>query len=199
MPSCCEHDHNKVDQAVEKHHEHSKCVSFGGDKRLMYFGVIALIVIIGGVAWGLLGAGKTDPSSVSSSGGASKIVLEPSQWDAGEISMANGKYSRTVTVKNSGDAPLKIMGVQTSCMCTSASLTVNSEKSPAFGMPGHGRAPLWDGMEIAPGAEGQLEIIFDPLAHGPDATGKVVREVYLRTNDPKNKEAVVKFTANVVK
>lgn len=198
MPSCCDHDHNKVDQAVQKHHEHGASVSGGGDKRLMYFGAIALAVIIGGVAWGLL-AGKGS-APVSSASGAAKIVLEPQEWDAGDISMANGKYSRAVTVKNSGDAPLKIIGMQTSCMCTSVSLAVNGEKSPSFGMPGHGgRLPLWDGMEIAPGAEGQLEIIFDPLAHGPDATGKVVREIYLRTNDPKNQEAVVKFTANVIK
>lgn len=192
MSSCCQ-GHSRDNKSKSNFKEKTSLRGLS-DYRLMIFGSLVILLIFGGVIWGVL-----SDKSTSASSGAPKIVIEPQRFDAGEISMAQGLYTETVMIKNEGDAPLKISGIQTSCMCTTAALEVNGQKSPSFGMPGHGGTPFWGGMEIAPGSSGALEIVFDPLAHGPEATGKVIREIYLRTNDPNTSEAVVSFTANVMK
>ncbi len=82
-----------------------------------------------------------------------------------------------VPLKNSGTAELIIEAVSTSCGCTTA------EVQPEV---------------LAPGAEARLTVTFDSGAHGPDATGEVTRQVFIRSNDPDEPEIEFRFTAVIL-
>lgn len=111
-------------------------------------------------------------------GGASKepsIALETAAFDFGDV--ANGRIvTRELAVSNTGDAPLVVERITTSCGCTQATL---------------------EPMTIPAGESGLLTIRFDSGAHGPDLTGPMMRQVYLGSNDPDTTMATVEFTANI--
>ena len=112
--------------------------------------------------------------------------------------MADGLVTHNFAIENSGDGSLKISGIKTSCMCTSAIFEYNGERSPKFGM--HNNPAFWS-KEIEPGQSADLEVTFDPNAHGPNATGPVTRVVFVFTNDggTNNQETKFIFSANVIK
>lgn len=128
--------------------------------------------------------------------GTPKMVISETEFDAGEISMADGPLIHSYEIKNDGDGDLKISAIETSCMCTTSVLKVDDKTSPEFGM--HGNPVGWS-EKIAPGQTAELEVTFDPAFHGPSGTGPVTRAVVFETNDLKNKEAEVKLSAHVVK
>lgn len=128
-----------------------------------------------------------------------KMTISPMEFNAGDISMANGKYTTVYKVKNDGTADLKISKIITSCMCTTAMLKIDGRTSPAFGMPGHNSGGLLWSETIKPGQTGDLEVIFDPLAHGPEATGPIDRTMTITSNDPTNPNINLRFFGNVVK
>lgn len=102
--------------------------------------------------------------------------------DFGSISMAAGKVTHRYTISNVAAVPVTITGVSTSCMCTVATIVTNSgERSPSFGMPGHGRMPTVR-ETLAPGATALVEIVFDPAAHGPAGVGRIERTVLVDTD-----------------
>lgn len=106
-----------------------------------------------------------------------KIELPTDNFEFGDV--VNGKIvSKDIVVENRGSAPLVIEDVITSCGCTTGEVTPST---------------------ISPGEQGVLHITFDSGAHGPELTGQLMRQVYLVTNDQKNPEMMVEFTANVVK
>ncbi|MEK7680789.1 MAG: DUF1573 domain-containing protein [Patescibacteria group bacterium] len=151
-------------------------------------GLLAIIIVAAG-------------GSKSDTTGKAKIVLETTSFDFGDVSMANGKVTKTISIKNEGDADLKISKMSTSCMCTTAALEIDGKKSPAFGMPGHGGPSLpWTGT-IPAGKTGMLELVFDPNAHGPDATGPIKRTINITSNDSGEKGSVniISFEGNVIK
>ncbi len=80
-------------------------------------------------------------------------------------------------MRNSGQADLVIETVTTTCGCTTATL---------------------EPMTIPPGKEATLHIEFDSGAHGPELTGRLMRQVILLSNDPETPEATVQFVANVL-
>jgi hypothetical protein len=84
---------------------------------------------------------------------------------------------------------------KTSCMCTEVQVELDDEKSPVFGMHS---ASNWV-AELNSGQEARLRVIYDPLAHGPNATGPVTRFVSFDTNDSSVPNAELRVDANVVK
>ena len=144
-------------------------------------------------------AGNSSAGNGNPSGGAPKIMVEPMEFNAGDVSMAKGNYTTAFKIRNEGAGDLKISKIITSCMCTTARLKVDGRTSPAFGMPGHSSgAPFWQ-ETVKAGGEGELELIFDPLAHGPEAIGPIERFIRITSNDSQNKDLDIKFSANVVK
>lgn len=184
MSNCCK---NKIrDFTTEKK-----------DRRMQILVATTIVVVVGGIIAGIL----------SSRGGAAvdevgtpKIVIEPEEFDFGDVSMANGKVSQTFKIKNEGDADLKLSNIHTSCMCTTATLKVNGKKSPAFGMQGHGATAAFWRETLKPGETADLDVVFDPNAHGPDATGPITRAIYLHSNDggKEDVQSTIMFTANVI-
>ncbi len=140
-------------------------------------------------------------SSSSSSSGTPKYESSETRHAFGDIPMSVGKVTKIFDVKNSGDADLEISDISTSCMCTEARFIVDGKRSPAFGMKGHGKSPtFWKG-KLEPGQEGQLEVIYDPNAHGPSATGPITRTVTVvsNTDGVDDSRTVYTVTGKVVK
>lgn len=150
---------------------------------------LPLLLIISGVVFGIINY------SPEESQGTPKIEINPQEYDAGTVSMAEGLVKYTYEIKNTGDGDLKIDRIWTSCMCTTARLRVGDKISSEFGM--HSNSAFWS-QKIAPGETGFLEVTFDQTFHGPQGTGQAVRIVYLSTNDPQNKKAEVRLITNVI-
>jgi hypothetical protein len=107
--------------------------------------------------------------------GQPNIVVEESSLDLGNV--VNGDIvSRDLTVRNGGEADLEIESIITSCTCTQA--TVNP-------------------MTIPAGESGILHIEFDSGFHGPDLAGPLIRQVFIRSNDPKTPELQVELSIYV--
>ncbi|NOZ83183.1 MAG: DUF1573 domain-containing protein [Euryarchaeota archaeon] len=111
-----------------------------------------------------------------SAGGAPKAVVVPPSYDFGRVPYT--EVVATLRLVNTGDAPLVVEGVSTSCGCTRA------EVSKSY---------------LKPGEEAELRISFDPRRMGTEIEGEVYREVYILTNDPEKPELVVPVRAVVVR
>lgn len=101
-------------------------------------------------------------------------------FNFGTISMAVGHVAHRFAVQNMSTEPVTVRKLYTSCMCTTASMSVSGMRAGPFGMPGHGFIPDTN-LTIAPGATAEVEVVFDPAAHGPSGVGQVNRTVYLET------------------
>jgi hypothetical protein len=98
------------------------------------------------------------------------------QFEFGEV--VNGKVlTKDIEITNAGTAPLLVDSVSTSCGCTTAALTP---------------------MQIEAGGAANLHIEFDSGAHGPEFNGALTRQIFIASNDPKNPEVVIEFTAVVL-
>jgi len=115
--------------------------------------------------------------SLAACGGGSsppRIVVDPTSQDLGEVPQK--PLELTYTVRNEGGSPLRIGKVSTSCGCTTA--TVERDTIP-------------------PGESTELRVVFDPVEH--NLYGKLLRIVYLRSNDPTNPEVEAEFRVTVVR
>ena len=104
-----------------------------------------------------------------------RIELSTTTFDFGTISNRKA-VSQEFTVRNTGQGELSIVGVSTSCGCTTAQI---------------------DKQQLAPGETAQLTVTFDPLVHN-GATGEFVRVVYVRSDDPDTPEATLTVHVTVV-
>lgn len=155
-------------------------------RRTMLIGLIAVSAAI--IAFGIFNSrtaltqGTPAPAARTTTAAATPALasLRP-VYDFGSISMAAGTVRHTYAVSNTGDAPVTIVGVQTSCMCTGATVVNGNDRIGPFGMAGHGRMPTIR-ETVAPGAMIQVEVTFDPAAHGPAGVGRTERVVTLATD-----------------
>lgn len=125
-------------------------------------------------------ARSVEPAQVQSRSGPALASFQP-VYGFGSISMAAGKVRHTYTISNTGGEPLQIVGVTTSCMCTEATVVTNNGRFGPFGMAGHGRMPSIR-ETVAPGAIAQVEVVFDPAAHGPAGVGRTERTIRIETD-----------------
>lgn len=103
-----------------------------------------------------------------------RIVVEPTSHDLGETTQKPLELS--YTVRNEGGSPLQIEKVSTSCGCTEATM---------------------DRETIPPGESAQLRVLFDPTED--NLYGKILRVIYIRSNDPDNPEVDVEFRVTIQK
>jgi hypothetical protein len=104
-----------------------------------------------------------------------QIAVEPSSFDWGEIPNDRA-ITQDFLVKNEGGSPLEILGITTSCGCTTARV---------------------EDSTLEPGGQTRLQVTLDPTVHEP-MIGPVVRFVYLRTNDPDDPEISLELQATLV-
>jgi len=95
--------------------------------------------------------------------------------------MATGKVNHAFKIRNAGIEPVVIGKMYTSCMCTTASLTIDGKQFGPYGMPGHGFVPKI-GQTINPNEEATVEVVFDPAAHGPAGVGRIQRAITIEHN-----------------
>lgn len=103
-----------------------------------------------------------------------RITVAPAEFDFGDVGPELA-VSHVFTVTNVGGAPLDISGVSTSCGCTTATI---------------------EATQLQSGESTTLTVTFDPQAHN-GATGRFLRLVYLRSNDPQTPEAQVRLRVTV--
>lgn len=113
------------------------------------------------------------PHSVPAGEPQPNVDLPLMQWDWGTIP-AIPAVSQTFPIQNTGDEPLIITSVVSSCGCTIASLSSSV---------------------IPPGQRADLKVVFDPNFH--ETVGPVTRLIWLQTNDPDQPLIEIRLDANV--
>lgn len=160
------------------------------------WGIIIFITLlaIGFILWNYTVTSKNQKSLISAVGlqDPPQIEVEPKTFDFGDL-VSKDAVEKNFFVKNTGKAPLIISGISTSCGCTTAVFVQNGQKT-RFGM--HGNPINWQ-AQIEPNDEAELVVRFDPDFH-KGTKGEVIREIYIKTNDPQNPEYTIRITANVV-
>lgn len=121
---------------------------------------------------------------------ASTVTVTEDHYDFGEIDIFGGKVQTNYTLKNEGPDDVTVTGAQTSCMCTEGEIA-----GYTFGMHGSNVKEV----VIPAGEEEVVTAVFDPLAHGPNGTGKITRELMLNTNSAKSPLVRLMFSGEVVK
>lgn len=128
----------------------------------------------------------------------SSLVPASTEYDFGMISMEDGEVSTKYKLKNTGEEPITITNMYTSCMCTTAQLEYNGETSNKVGMRGYESSDQVN-ITIQPGETIEVEATYDPNAHGPMGTGVNRRTVIINTNSSTTPEIMLNFTTEVVK
>lgn len=124
--------------------------------------------------------GKNTPPPAGTNPLASALsAAEEKSFDFGTISMAKGPVSHAFKLANASGAPVGVKTITTSCMCTTAYLTTSAGRKGPFGMPGHGGPAGRLNATMAPNETWDLEVVFDPAAHGPAGVGPVTRSVFV--------------------
>jgi hypothetical protein len=140
--------------------------------------VIGTIVILGGLVW--LGQSTVNQNGSGENVKESGLKSDEASFDFGTISMANGKVNHEFKITNSSDQPVTIKKIYTSCMCTAASFRLKEKTYGSFGMPGHGGSALTTAnITLNSGESGNLNVIYDPNAHGPAGVGAIDRFVFV--------------------
>lgn len=109
----------------------------------------------------------------------SALSAEQTNFDFGNIVMGDGKVRTSFMVVNNTTDEIKVDSVVTSCMCTEVFIINGDQRRGPYGMPGHGLVVPRANEVIAPGEEREIEVVFDPAAHGPAGAGFSERHVYL--------------------
>lgn len=146
-------------------------------KKSILIGVGIVVVVAAGIIAASSGNGS-EAQTVSWPSGS--ILPEgPMFHDWESINIKGGNVEHTFTLKNNSSEPLQIKTASTSCMCTTAYIDVDGETSPVFGM--HNNSSNW-GKVVSTGKTFTVRMIFDPLAHGPNAVGPIQRSVFIETS-----------------
>ncbi len=136
----------------------------------------------------LVGGGIYAYTSAPAASG--RISVNPTVWDFGEIQQVG--VSHNFEVLNLGSTPLRLDGISTSCMCTSAEFAYNGGTSPRFGQHNN---PPWQ-LTIAANGRGVLTVFYDPTVH-PEF-GHFQRDIYILSSDPAQREVTVTIHATEV-
>jgi len=188
-----------MSKSVSRRHDSE--ISKSSPKRKILYALVAGSAIV--IVFGIFSsqkkplpprAGYEGQPTVGQLSGAKMLVTDSSYFDFGRVPMSGGKVSHRYSIRNSGTAPLTITKIYTSCMCTAATLVTRSRNVGPFGMPGHGSIPTLD-ERLAPGEAAQVNVVFDPSAHGPAGIGLNERSVTVRNDAGRSLE--LSFTAMV--
>jgi hypothetical protein len=142
-------------------------------KRSLGFSILIIGITI------LLAGCSNGASEITNSGRMTPLSGIEHDW--GDINIRGGDVSHIFSFKNdSASEDLYLKGAKTSCMCTTARYSFSDGSvSPKFGM--HDNSSTWS-KAIKPGETFDVEVVFDPMAHGPGGTGPIQRTVDLLTS-----------------
>lgn len=140
----------------------------------------------------LMVVGKPSQTAGNRNNGGGQLIAIEAAHDFGTISMKDGNVKRIYQIKNVSDQPLTITKLQTSCMCTTAELTAGDQRVGPFGMQGHGGSVPDISVPLAPEQTAEVEVVFDPAAHGAAGVGEIKRSVLISTAGNPNLELTFK-------
>jgi len=140
--------------------------------------------VIGGIAFVAIASLFYFSNGSETAAGTPAFQLDTEEIELGGIAL-QGDYPADFIVTNTGDAPLEISRVQTSCMCTFTEVLIGKGKSPEFNMDMHNSlaAKRWKGV-VEPGQSAIVRVIYKPYLM--PVQGSVARNVKFNTNDPAN-------------
>lgn len=166
------------------------------DKNTIIVAVIFVLLMVGVT---VVAGTSTLTGPVSNEAGVisrgSSVTTSEKLYDFGVISMADGLVSHIFSVSNPTTQDIKVEKLATSCMCTQAYIVKkDGGKKGPFGMPGMGFVPPANEI-IKAGETMEIEVIYDPNAHGPAGVGTIDRFVYL--TDEVGGELQLEIKANV--
>lgn len=142
--------------------------------------IVIFFLVLGGLLGLLVWFGNNQSLSAGGSSTKSELSSDEVLYDFGTISMANGKVSHRFKIKNESAKDILIPSLTTSCMCTSAAfIRSDGSRNGPFGMPGMGIVPKANEW-IKVGETKEIEVVYDPAAHGPAGVGRIDRFVYLQ-------------------
>lgn len=102
------------------------------------------------------------------------LKAAPSAIDFGTVDPRSGVRQAKLTLQNTGNRPLAILNVATSCGCTESSAEKNI---------------------LAPGETTPLDVRFDPAMHTGEAAGDIYHLIYVQTDDPAYEEIEIEMRA----
>ncbi|MBI2617773.1 DUF1573 domain-containing protein [Candidatus Gottesmanbacteria bacterium] len=108
-----------------------------------------------------------------------RVKVSSSSSDLGTMKVQDEKQAEFL-LENTGNKPLDLFKISSSCDCTFGQITVNGTKSPEFGM--HSKS-TWS-TSLEPGEKATLTVTYRPSIM--PVKGPVTRDVYVQTNDPEN-------------
>lgn len=118
-----------------------------------------------------------------------KVTLASTFSDLGNMKVKDEKAAQFI-IENTGNKPLQLYKISTSCDCTFGQVTIDDTKSPEFSM----HASPWVGT-VEAGKKATLSVIYRPSIM--PVSGVVTREVYVQTNDPENQQLTFTIKAFV--
>ncbi len=126
-----------------------------------------------------------------------RIVIEPESHNFQDVSVAGGVVKTVMAIKNLGKSDLVIDDMDSSCGCTTASVTKDKEEGPVFGMRMHGTNPVGWSETLKSGETAELNIYYDPRVHS-ELRGPVTRVITVFSNDPNTPNKIVKIEVRQV-
>src|SRR3989344_1141636 len=175
----------------ERNEEVSKIQKKKRSKMIMKVGIVAVALVAIGF---FFMQSNTTTANVIDPRGSSLVKIMPTSYDFGDVSMAKGTVSTTMDILNEGKGDLVIKYMESSCMCTTASIIFNGVEGPKFGL--HNNPADWS-QTIGPNEKAQLKIYYDPTVHR-DLRGPVTRTIKIYSNDPVNPKKEVRIDVNQV-
>ncbi len=181
--------------------KHKKYIVGGTIMLVLLFSSLALFPLVNS-SYGTL-TGKATSNTINDEL-SPKIEVDKITYNFGRVSQSQGIVSTTFILTNSGAGDLIIEGMETSCMCTSASIIYQGQEGPRFGMEMHGGMhgtnPKDYKLIIPPNDSATLKVYYDPLAHGKQKTvqEKFIREIIIKSNDPVNFQKKVRIEVTQV-
>ncbi|MBI5126972.1 DUF1573 domain-containing protein [Candidatus Roizmanbacteria bacterium] len=157
-------------------------------------GIIIFSIIVIGGSYFLVSGDQKSASAIASYSVSDKArpkaEVKTTYYVLGKMKVSDEK-STEFTIKNSGQKPLQLSGISSSCNCTFAQVIIEGKESDLFGM--HNVSEF--AGEILPGKSGKIKVIYRPYIM--PVYGPIEREVYVTTNDPENEKLVFKVKAIV--
>jgi hypothetical protein len=158
--------------------------------------IIFSLIVLGLIGLMFLGKGQQKNTNSSLDSNLSNL-LTPSEmmYDFGNISMKDGLATHIFQVQNLSEQDVNLSKLYTSCMCTEAYLIQSDgNKIGPFGMQGMGFMPKVNEV-IKTGDSRDIEVVYDPNAHGPAGVGVINRFILLE--DSNGGELQLEVRANV--
>jgi len=140
--------------------------------------IIGALIVFGLVFVMLWGRGNQRVDTPENLGAIGSMTVSERSFNFGTISMKDGLVRHRFKLTNSSDQDIFVKKIYTSCMCTNAYLESISGRKGPFGMEGMGYIPPAN-ETISVGESGEVEVVFDPNAHGPAGVGVIDRIISL--------------------